>query len=186
MLRTISLLQRVEIASPCPAKWEEMDGDDRKRFCHQCQKHVYNFAAMSEPEAEQLLIETEGKLCGRIFRRADGTILTADCPVGVARVRRAFRRTLAVCAGVVVTVLSGMGVAARAMSGAGNNSSMANSQPMKTLIKWAQNPAPVMTGIAGDIMVMPAPPPATPAGNPAPAPNNPAPVPTIGEAAPTE
>jgi len=32
MNRTISLVQQVQIASPCTAKWDEMIGDDRSRF----------------------------------------------------------------------------------------------------------------------------------------------------------
>ena len=37
---------------------------------------------MSRTEAENLLTNSEGRLCVRFFRRADGTILTQDCPVG--------------------------------------------------------------------------------------------------------
>ena len=32
MPRTISLLDRVQIASPCPMKWEDMVGDDRNQL----------------------------------------------------------------------------------------------------------------------------------------------------------
>ena len=162
--RKISLLQRVQVASPCPARWDEMDGDDRSRFCHQCNKHVYNFAAMSEAEANRLLEATEGGLCGRIYRRADGTILTSDCPVGVARLRRAFRRTLAVCAGVALAMLSGMGVAVRAVShgweGEGSGSWLAETQPVRTLVRWSKSPAPVVPfigAVAGEIMYAPNP-----------------------------
>jgi hypothetical protein len=34
---------------------------------------------MTSSEAIALIREKEGKLCGRIYRRADGTILTTDC-----------------------------------------------------------------------------------------------------------
>src|SRR5688572_5083696 len=88
MPRTVSLIQRVEIASPCPAKWDDMVGDEKSRFCSQCNLNVYNLSAMSEAEAERLIIEKEGNLCARIYRRADGTILTRDCPLGWRVARR--------------------------------------------------------------------------------------------------
>jgi hypothetical protein len=47
---------------------------------------------MTRRDAEALLKETNGNLCARLYRRADGTVLTEDCPVGlgvkIARVRR--------------------------------------------------------------------------------------------------
>lgn len=30
------LLERIRIASPCRAGWEQMSGDERVRFCLQC------------------------------------------------------------------------------------------------------------------------------------------------------
>ena len=88
MSRTISLIQRVQIASPCTASWDQMQGDDKSRFCAQCKLNVYNLSAMTEDEAERLIIEKEGRLCARIYRRRDGTVLTRDCPVGLAAVQR--------------------------------------------------------------------------------------------------
>ncbi|HEX7603018.1 MAG TPA: hypothetical protein VF316_15480, partial [Polyangiaceae bacterium] len=44
-------------------------------------------------EAEALLAGTEGERCIRLYRRADGTVLTDNCPVGL---RRARARTLAI------------------------------------------------------------------------------------------
>ena len=75
-------LNRLQIASPCPADWAAMEGDDRARFCGQCEKHVYDFSKMTAAEGMALIREKEGKICGRLWRRADGTVITADCPVG--------------------------------------------------------------------------------------------------------
>ena len=83
-----SLLDRVRIAAPCSAPWDDMDGDDRVRFCKQCRLNVYDLAALTRSEAEALIIEKEGRLCGRIHRRADGTTLTGNCPVGVWALRK--------------------------------------------------------------------------------------------------
>src|SRR6185295_347092 len=88
MSNTISLVQRVQIASPCTAAWDEMVGDDKSRFCSHCKLNVYNLSAMTQEEGEQLIIEKEGKLCARIYRRFDGTVLTKDCPIGLRTIRR--------------------------------------------------------------------------------------------------
>ncbi|MEO7112590.1 MAG: hypothetical protein ABI183_19245 [Polyangiaceae bacterium] len=83
----LPMLQQTKIASPCSASWEKMTGDDQVRFCDGCQKNVYDLSAMTSLEAEALLREKEGDLCARFFRRADGTIMTSDCSVGVRKKR---------------------------------------------------------------------------------------------------
>src|SRR3954469_7473856 len=89
-------LDDISVASPCPASWRDMVGSDTVRFCASCQKNVYNLSGMKRSEAVELLQATEGRMCIRFFRRADGTVLTEDCPVGVALlVRRAKRMTRA-------------------------------------------------------------------------------------------
>ncbi len=86
------MLDQIKIASPCSADWEQMKGNDRVRFCAECKKNVFNLSAMTRRDAEALLKQTDGNLCTQLYRRADGTMLTADCPVGlrvkIARVRR--------------------------------------------------------------------------------------------------
>lgn len=95
------LLERMRVASPCPARWEAMEGDERVRFCRECSLHVYNISEMKRAEAEALLARTEGRLCARFYRRADGTVITKDCPVGL----RALRRRVARRAGAALAAL---------------------------------------------------------------------------------
>jgi hypothetical protein len=95
--RRLPILEDVRVAAPCHARWEDMTGDDRVRFCGPCQKNVYNLSAMAREEAEKLLAEREGSLCVRLYRRADGTVITNDCAVGVRR--RRVRRAVAAVAG---------------------------------------------------------------------------------------
>lgn len=120
MSRTVSLVQRIEIASPCHSRWEEMTGDDRVRHCTECRLNVYNLSAMSSVEVERLMHDKEGRLCARLFRRADGTIITQDCPVGVAAARRVAVRLVAIAAGAAACVLAtavwGMNVVAGSRS----------------------------------------------------------------------
>lgn len=94
----------LQVASPCPARWDQMKGDARVRFCAGCKLNVYDLSAMGAEDARTLLLAREGRLCVRFFRRADGRVLTADCPRGVAaRVRRRFF-------GALATVLALLGV----------------------------------------------------------------------------
>lgn len=105
---------QLRIASPCKALWEAMDGDDRVRFCRECNRNVYNLSAMTETEARRVVAEREGHPCIRFYQRRDGTVLTSDCPVGR---KRSFLRTggraVVVIAGVTagVTKLSACGPA---------------------------------------------------------------------------
>src|SRR5207247_9311277 len=107
-------LGRVKIASPCRARWQDMTGDDRSRYCHQCQKHVYNFSAMPAEEVVDLIRAKEGKLCGRFYRRRDGTMLAANCPVGAARY---FLRVEALVAAAVTLLLPRLAVRAGSIGG---------------------------------------------------------------------
>ena len=84
----MSTLDDIRIATPCPASWATMDGDDRRRFCAQCKLHVYNLSAMTRDDAESFLQEREGRVCVRLYRRSDGTLLTQDCPVVLAAAAR--------------------------------------------------------------------------------------------------
>jgi hypothetical protein len=110
--RSLPLLENVAIAAPCSADWEQMVGDERVRFCRSCEKNVYNLSAMPRDEAEALLGARDGKMCVRLYKRADGTVLTSDCPVGVKRRRR--RRALA---GVLGGGLLAAGAAMAAATG---------------------------------------------------------------------
>jgi hypothetical protein len=120
--RRLPLLNDVRVASPCSESWDEMVGDERVRFCLKCEKSVYNVSAMGREEAETLIADSETKegLCLRMYRRKDGRILTADCPVGQRRKRVtriaaaafAFGGVAAVAAiAAPVAVMGGMDVA---------------------------------------------------------------------------
>ncbi|MBC8138961.1 MAG: hypothetical protein H8F28_24055 [Fibrella sp.] len=99
------LLARTRVATPCRAEWSQMVGDDKSRYCGSCKKNVYNLSAMTGKEAATLIREKEGNVCIRYYQRADGTVMTQDCPVGVAAVKRKITRAFAA---VVVGVTSGL------------------------------------------------------------------------------
>lgn len=110
MAKFNSPLDNVHVAAPCPADWNEMHGDERARFCNQCQLNVYNLSAMTRQEAEQLLREREGRLCVRFYRRADGTIITENCPKGLAIIKRRVTRTATAVFSSILAFLSGVGI----------------------------------------------------------------------------
>jgi hypothetical protein len=79
-----------------------MTGDARVRFCDHCHLNVYNISELTRDEAEALIASTEGRICARLYRRADGSVLTKDCPVGLRALRmRVSKRVAAVFAAVV-------------------------------------------------------------------------------------
>lgn len=102
-----SPLRNIKIASPCSADWNEMYGDDRKRFCGDCKLNVYNLSGMTRDEAETLVMNAEGRLCVRFYQRADGSVITQDCPVGWARVKQRTRVFATAAFSLVMAVLSG-------------------------------------------------------------------------------
>jgi hypothetical protein len=105
----LPMLDSVRVASPCNASWDEMLGDDRVRFCTSCEKNVFNLSAMPREDAERLLAERmNGELCVRFYQRADGTVMTQDCPVGVTKKRRKLAVLAAAGAGAMALAATSM------------------------------------------------------------------------------
>ncbi|MBK7933336.1 MAG: hypothetical protein KA956_02335 [Pyrinomonadaceae bacterium] len=103
-----SPLNNVRIASPCSADWDEMYGDNRKRFCGDCKLNVYNLSGMTKEDAEALVTNAEGRLCVRYFQRSDGTVLTADCPVGWAKMKQRTKAYATAVASLLIALFSGV------------------------------------------------------------------------------
>jgi hypothetical protein len=96
------VLDAIKIVSPCTVPWASMAGDERVRHCGQCKKDVYNVAAMKAEEARAVIENAEGRVCLRLARRADGTVVTGDCR---ARLRAARRRGMFAFAGTLLVML---------------------------------------------------------------------------------
>lgn len=97
-------INKLRVASPCSAGWDTMTGNDRVRHCHSCKLNIYNFSEMTGGEVQNLIENTEGRICGRLFLRADGTVITKDCPVGF----RAFYKRTARFAGAALTAAAAL------------------------------------------------------------------------------
>ena len=109
MARFTSKLNNVRVAAPCPADWDSMYGNERVRFCQQCQLNVYNLSEMSRVEAEELIGRAEGGLCVRYYRRRDGSILTQNCPVGLRGLKRRLSRVATAIGSAVLSFVAGVG-----------------------------------------------------------------------------
>lgn len=156
-MRKLPMLDAVRVASPCNASWNEMVGDDRVRFCGSCQKNVYNLSAMLSHEAEELL-GLNGELCVRFYQRADGTVMTQDCPVGVKKKQR---KKLA------LSVAGAGALAAAAVSALFHEQSHKKCSVMMGDVASPTEPAGTVPPVMGEPMVMgsmvaPTPPPPPP------------------------
>jgi hypothetical protein len=89
-------VNNLRIASPCSMNWNDMSGDERARFCNACKLNVYNFSEMTAKEVEKFVLQKEGRICGKLYKRADGTVITKDCPTGLRAVRRQVMRLFSV------------------------------------------------------------------------------------------
>jgi hypothetical protein len=104
-----SRLANLRVATPCAARWDDMLAAraagatelGNARHCLSCDQPVYDVSAMSAAEAEAFLEETTGTAtCIRFHRRADGTLLTADCPEGIRKRRLVVLKAAAIACGV--------------------------------------------------------------------------------------
>ncbi len=110
MRKFTSPLDGVRVAAPCPADWNKMVGDERVRYCGQCSLHVYNLSGMTKGDAERLVANAEGRLCIRYYKRADGSILTRNCPVGLRAIRRKASRVAGAALSAVLGFFAGLGL----------------------------------------------------------------------------
>ena len=65
------------IRSPCLKQWEEMQGNNRARYCTHCQLHVQNLSAMSRRDiAHTLSGAHDRQVCITYMRNSDGSMVT--------------------------------------------------------------------------------------------------------------
>lgn len=110
------VMKGARIATPCTVNWDDMAGDDKVRHCGQCQLNVLNAAAMTDEEVLEAMVRvTQGqRVCMRMYRRADGTFLTKDCPVGLRKLQQQARRVAGLISSGLALFLSLPGFAQQA------------------------------------------------------------------------
>lgn len=136
--RSLNILANARIAAPCSADWTAMQGDDQVRHCAQCDKHVYNLVGMSNEEADAFLTAHAGNACIRAYQRADGTLLTENCPVGLRKLRRRMAVGMGAIAAGFATLFGVLTFGYSSRAGA----RLTGFQPFKRLARWVNPPGP--------------------------------------------
>ena len=89
----LAIIDSINVENPCHESWEKMTGDSRQRFCELCNKQVHNLSEMTSAQAEELLANSQSRLCVRYYRNADGSVMTSDRrDTHETRFRRVMRR----------------------------------------------------------------------------------------------
>ena len=73
MVKTLPI--PVRISKPCSEKWSDMQGDDLKRYCAQCNRHVHNLSAMSERKRAAYIRRAGRRLCIAYVQKPNGTVV---------------------------------------------------------------------------------------------------------------
>ena len=152
---------------PLPAEFRDPDLLRRPRL-RPILAELLRRKRVGEPyaaEAAALVEQREGRLCIRLYRRPDGTMITRDCPVGV----RAVRAKMALTAGRVAAAVAFL-VGGGFVLGSSREPSptrVRQLEPFATLAKWLApgvQPLPPAGAqmIMGDICITPQPPVKTP------------------------
>lgn len=150
---SLAQLNDIRLASPCPMKWDDMEGDGNVRFCRQCSLNVHNFSEMTPDEIAQVIAShtDSGNMCAGWRRRADGTMITQDCPVGWRLVQRKLRRTahrVAAAVGLLVAGSLALATPGRSLD-AGR---MRTYQPFASLCEWLSPTAPPPPRLPGNFV----------------------------------
>ncbi|MEP6900855.1 MAG: ankyrin repeat domain-containing protein [Actinomycetota bacterium] len=74
-----SLIDSIEVKSPCSENWNEMKGSDKVRFCGHCAFEVNNISALTRKQAMRLVRESDGRICVHYVKNpVDNKPLFAD------------------------------------------------------------------------------------------------------------
>ncbi len=156
---SLNVLEHVSVASPCSVSWDDMTGDDRARHCGRCGLSVYNLSDMTAQEAPAFVAGREGRACIRFYRRADGTMITRDCPVGLLALRlKAARAAARIAAAVAFLLGGGLLFGANRVGGPARVRQL---EPFATVCRWI-SPVPPPARFRptmGEMVFRPAPPP---------------------------
>lgn len=67
--------KELNIDEPCAVAWDEMHGDDQRRFCDHCTKHVHHLSGMTRRAAMRLLAErADDDICVRFLSNDVGMV----------------------------------------------------------------------------------------------------------------
>ena len=105
-------LDQLKVVSPCSTDWDRMSGDEKKRFCSECDKFVYDFSQMTRRQVEAIVSVHRGRMCARITRRPDGSMVTLEAPP----VHPIVARRASPVVNATLAAILGLGVPANALN----------------------------------------------------------------------
>lgn len=133
----------LQIPTPCPMRWDELEGRSQKRFCDQCTKHVYNFYEMPAADVDSVLKTSQSstqRVCAQIRRNPDGKVLTAEDNPSCHR--KGWRHQFVMLATSLIALLTFGGC---------------ESETVSRLLPWLPNDQPHPTEELGDVVIAPPP-----------------------------
>ena len=96
-----SFIDSVKVKSPCTEDWEQMQGNERVRFCSHCSKSVNNLSEMTRKEAIRLVRASGGNLCIRFVANP-----VTKRPLFADQLLQITRRTPTLAAGVMTASIA--------------------------------------------------------------------------------
>lgn len=79
----------LHVRTPCPKRWEDLEGGDVRRFCSECALHVIDGSRLTRGEAHALVARATERVCMRLAFDDRGRAIHADSrPKAAATVRR--------------------------------------------------------------------------------------------------
>lgn len=106
-LPVVDVLDSFTIPVACPVSWDSMHGDHRTRFCDKCSQNVHDVSELTAAEAVELVTGCDAIPCLRLFRRADGRVMTADCMTRRERAWKWLHRRSSLAAALFALVFLG-------------------------------------------------------------------------------
>lgn len=97
------LSKQIEVKTPCTADWNSMIGNDQVRFCEHCNLTVNDLSPLTPKRVRRLIAKSNGRLCVRYRRRADGIPLIKTVPKQLHKIGRRVSR---IAAGTFTATLS--------------------------------------------------------------------------------
>lgn len=77
----------ISIPTPCHEAWENMQANELGRYCLACQKTVIDFTQKSEKEIAEILLKSEGKICGRFLESQLKPIYLPEPQIGSSHLK---------------------------------------------------------------------------------------------------
>ena len=115
------------IRTPCSADWESMEGDEERRFCTTCNKHVHDLSAMTEDQARAVVAR-------------DGVCVRYRCDPDTGDLQHRRPRTFAVRLATAAVLTAGVALPAVAAISREPGEVGLLSMAWEALLDWSSEP----------------------------------------------